>query len=857
MADNFSLEDILKEYSGKVPNRQTHDKSDNIAGVSINSGNNALGTSQSVLDSSKHNKSMESQRVIEPNSNSILSDDIPDANNALKKASEDTIGLQIKLGVKPTQNIQPVISEKDETQSAVADMSVTALIDKAVGDIEESSEKKLVGSSIDEKDLKIQDIKNHASILNDNEENLKQGNTAIIERLVKMRKKKVVVSENNGTPPISRAKPSDIDMGLTGKILPHTAPIDIDNPNSNSKHNNDSSDSAEALKNERKKKVDDFVLQSQENDETEEITEHIDEYSNFDQTSAIASDISQLKNNLVVRFVVLLVTTLMSAYISIANDFSLPILNIFNRATSPGGFSFTLTALGLISIFVSYTVVLAGLKNLVSLKPDSDIIASIGLTVAVISGIIILIDDELARSGHFHLYISVAILGMVINTVGKIIVVNRTERNFQYVSGEYEKYAVVNVEDEDVALKFTKGALNDYPYLSTMRKTEFVEDFLKNSYSRDISDVYSQKLAPIITVGSLIIAIIGMLLDKNATGILGHIVAGCSVFAGTLTICSSIALMLVVNLPLARASKKCLQSSAVMLGYSSVEEFADTNSVLIGVEQLFPEGMVELVNLKAMSSTNIEDCILMAGSLACQAGSILRPTFYKILKGKTEMLYPVESYIYEDGLGLSGWIENKRVLLGTRELMENHSIEGIPPKNKEKEYANGNLILYLSISGVVSSLFVIRAKASANIANWLQELEYQRTTVVIRSVDSFISLNFLSKLFDVSPETLKLLPFRDYKEYEKQTGYTPKISSSMLCSGHFQSLAMLICKAKNIQLLSFVGITLQLASAILGGVIALIMVLLGSFSQLTASVVLCYNLVWLAVTLVAQQIKRI
>lgn len=75
------------------------------------------------------------------------------------------------------------------------------------------------------------------------------------------------------------------------------------------------------------------------------------------------------------------------------------------------------------------------------------------------------------------------------------------------------------------------------------------------------------------------------------------------------------------------------------------------------------------------------------------------------------MLYPVESYIYEDGLGLSGWIENKRVLLGTRELMENHSIEGIPTLAKEKEYSKGNIVMYLSISGVVSTLFDSESKS--------------------------------------------------------------------------------------------------------------------------------------------------
>lgn len=279
--------------------------------------------------------------------------------------------------------------------------------------------------------------------------------------------------------------------------------------------------------------------------------------------------------------------------------------------------------------------------------------------------------------------------------------------------------------------------------------------------------------------------------------------------------------------------------------------------MLVGVQQLFPEGMVELVNLKPMSATIIEECILLAGSLACQAGSVLEPTFNKILKGKKGMLYPVESYIYEDGLGLSGWIENKRVLLGTRELMENHSIEGIPSVAKEKEYAKGNLVLYLSISGVVSSLFVIRVKGSANVSKWLKELEKQNVTVILRSVDSFISLKFLGEIFGVSSDLFKLMPFRDYKEYEKQTSYTPKKSASMLCSGRFQSLAMLITGAKRIQLLSLVGITIQMASAILGAIIALVMALLGSFSQLTSSVVLMYSLVWLCVTFIAQQMRKV
>lgn len=821
MADEFSIEDILQEYSAKVAEDKAADAVATQAKVSTDT---AEIPSEDVFNNG-HTDELKSQSA------------------AVKThATEETIGLHIKLGVKAHGVDGDTVLPETENESAVEDISVTQLVDRAVENVEVEGEKE--EKKLPEHELKQETAEKPAR---------KLGNTAIIERVVKLKNKRARLEEQydgSEATPVSRPKPEQLNMDLTGKIIPETSQIDAVKPNSDTEKTED-------LANKRRKKVDSFVLRDTEEKIEDNAELNEGDYNSFDETEEVAEEILQLKNNLFVRFVVLLVCGLMSGYISVANDFALPILKIFDRNTSPGGFAFTLTLLGLISCFVAYNVIFSGIKNLFTLKADSDTISVLAITASVVSGIVLLVDDDLARGGNYHLYISAAILSLLINTLGKLLLMSRTERNFKYVSGDYEKYAAVLVDDEEAALKLTNGAINEYPSLATMKKTEFVNDFLKNSYSADITDGYSRKFAPFMLVGSILIAVLGTLLDKNAVGAAGHFVSAFSILSGTLSLCSAIALMLVVNVPLARASKKYLQSSGVMLGYSSVDEFADTNSVLVGVEQLFPEGSVELVNLKSMSTTGIEECILLAGSLACQAKSVLTPTFYKILKGKTEMLYPVESYIYEDGLGLSGWIENKRVLLGTRELMENHSIEGIPSPSKEKDYAKGNRVLYLSISGVVSTLFVIRAKGSANVSRWLRELERQNVTVVLRSVDSFISLKFLSETFKVGPDLFKLLPFRDYKEYDEQTSYTPKLSATMLCSGKFQSLAMLIMGAKSIHTLSLVGITIQMASAILGAVISLIMALLGSYSQLTASVVLCYNLVWLAVTLIAQQLRKV
>lgn len=60
-------------------------------------------------------------------------------------------------------------------------------------------------------------------------------------------------------------------------------------------------------------------------------------------------------------------------------------------------------------------------------------------------------------------------------------------------------------------------------------------------------------------------------------------------------------------------------------------------------------------------------------------------------------------------------------------------------------------------------MFVLKASPSLSVARWLQELEAEGITTVIRTVDGFINLNFLSELFDINPTSIKLYPFRYQK----------------------------------------------------------------------------------------------
>ena len=820
MSDKFSIDDILEEYSAKK-SAADKDRSDSAA--------------------AEPKKDIDLEEII-------------------GQTKRETV--QEKTEDKPVQE-QPVAADSEKRSSVITAESIVEAanalpIEEEPPQDDDSGEEQAEQENRSSAGMDLNEVKFDKNKKN-TEKKKSRINTSVIERMVMEKKSGSGYTPTGAIPPVNRASVKDIDMDLEGKIIPKTEQLEISDDLTDEQK-------MEILEKRREQKVQNFVLDNDRNDEEqksraaaneEKEALPIEEFTALDQAQDVLADIMQLKSNIAVRLCVLIFTSLFAVYLTLANDLDLPIVSMFSRKYSPEAFVFTLTILGIIAAFVSYTVIFSGLKKLFALKADCDSVAAIGMVTTIITGIVNLFAPESIQAGNYHIYTAAAILGMLFNTLGKLSMVNRADRNLRFAAGEFEKHAFSKIEDEDVAYKFTKGTLDDFPELVTTKETEFVDDFLRNSYSSDISDEYSRKAAPITVAAGILAALLSLLFNRTDAGMPEKIVTALSAMCGLVTMCSSFALMLIVNLPLARASKKYLQSSAVLLGYSGVEEYSDTNSVLIDAEQLFPDGMVDLVNLKAMSSTLIEDCILYAASLSCQAGGIMKPTFYKMLRGKTEMLFPVESYIYEDGLGLSGWIEHKRVLFGNSELMQNHSIEGLPTLAKESEYSKGNIPIYLSISGVVSAIFFIRVSPNLTVSKWLQELTDRNVTVVIRTVDSFVSAKFLSEMFDVDTAKLKLLPFRFHSDYAKETAYVPKISSPLICSGHFPSIAMLICGTKNIQALSVMGMMLQLTSSALGALIAVIMVIIGSLGQLSATIVLVYNLVWLAVTLLLQQMKRV
>ncbi|MDF2567887.1 MAG: hypothetical protein K0R90_1343 [Oscillospiraceae bacterium] len=482
--------------------------------------------------------------------------------------------------------------------------------------------------------------------------------------------------------------------------------------------------------------------------------------------------------------------------------------------------------------------------------PERDAIPALTTLICLIQNIMIAINPYKLLDENVHLYSVIAIFVLLFNTIGKLLIVSRAQLNFKLVSSEYKKYGVLVMEDDTEASGYTRGLINDMPCLAYNKRTDFLTDFMYYSYGEDASDKISKFLVP-ISLGAALILFIAMQF------VMRDIYVAATAFTATICICSPLSHLFVVNAPLKRAAKKLYKYGCAILGYKSAEDFSETNATIIHAKDLFPHGAVTLFGIKTFSGMRIDEAILDAASVACSARSILSDIFMQVIAHKTELLKKVDNILYEDTMGLSAWVENKRVLIGTRELMLNHGVD-VPSKDYEERYiSEGNELIYLSTAGELTAVFVIGFKAMPEVKDALKKLEQNDVFLVVNSVDAVLTRDKLAIVFDVPKEMFKIMPARLHSHYSEITQKTPQLSSSVVNNGAFFSYITGLVVAKRMKSMMMIGNVVQAASMVVGYGLLAVFSFLRDFSQLTTLLLFVFQLSWFVVTMITMKIKQL
>lgn len=591
----------------------------------------------------------------------------------------------------------------------------------------------------------------------------------------------------------------------------------------------------------------------EDNDPSEELPgdrEEIDDFSAPEDAPSIAADLNTNIGRLGLRLTVtaisgilLLVWGLLSEKFGMLPDFlQMEIPSLVYLIVNA---CFLLVAVGF-----CWNTVWGGIKSLVRLQASSDSAVAVAAVASLVqSGTMFFAPNELMRA-HVHLYSTLAVAALFLNTVGKLTMVRRINRNFHFIASPEQKVGVELYDDYNNALRLAKGCVADTPIIAYQKKTDFFKNFLRNSYEADPSELASQSLAPLTFILSLVLCIVTVVISQSTV----HAVTA---FAAAACVSVPFTNMVAANLPISRLCKLGRRCGTMLVGYPTVEHFCNTNAVMLDAKDLFPKGTVILNGLKTFGNERVDDAIMEATALMCAAGGPLSDLFDQIIKSRREMLPKVENISYEDEMGIVGWVAGKRVLVGNRDLMERHHFS--PPSHdyEDKYLLGGKKIIYLAAGGELVAMFIISYNSDKRRALELQRMEDNGVSLIVRTTDPNITSEFLAQCFGLDVHSVKVLPEMLGDLYQKLT-QKPTARADALFATKGRTTAMMrmitacIREKSNITLATI----LQNVAVILGLAMVGFMACWSGLQQLTTTALLVYELFWILVVLIVPRLRK-
>ncbi len=624
------------------------------------------------------------------------------------------------------------------------------------------------------------------------------------------------------------------------------------------------------LSSKRKRRISNFVLEDISDDEIDYDDESYDIPAE-EEAAGIWTDLVETHKSLHLRFILLFIVTagLITANI-LQRIFIRQKIGLFGNELgllSNDGVVFANLICGVIGMILCSSVITSGITKLFRGRADCDSVCSVSCLLSLAAAVLMLVDTNDMEQGRAFIYIPTALLGLLFNSAGKLNMIRRAKKNYKFINSEGSKYYAEVIDGQSEASAFTKGAVSELPYLVTMRKTELLTDFLKKSYCEDMADRVSRRLVPI----SLIIgALLGLLVYfipngttvNNVTVYDHNMYWAVSVAVGVICAMAPFSMMFMVNNPFRRASKRMLKNGCALLGYTSAEEFGEANSVLVDAATLFPKSAVECTNIKpcklqnSLNSISLDMAIILAASLAIKSGSVLSGLFFDMIGGKKEMIANIDGCVYEDNMGVMGWYGNKRIIMGSREHMKQHSIK-IPEMGAIAKYLrNGSDSVYLAVGGELAVIFFIRLAANPAVRANIRELTSKGVSVVLKTTDSLITNAKIADLFDVDPEKIKIIGASLHDLYNECTKYTTEGCGAMSCSGSFVSLAKGITSSKKL----IKDVSMSRGVMLFGVIAAVLLMILSAFSTYTFTfipeIISLWHILWLLIMLFLQMFRR-
>lgn len=269
--------------------------------------------------------------------------------------------------------------------------------------------------------------------------------------------------------------------------------------------------------------------------------------------------------------------------------------------------------------------------------------------------------------------------------------------------------------------------------------------FVRRSEEAPPDETLFQKMGLPMLVLIVLLALITMVATRNVKD---------GIYILSVMICAAapFCALLCFALPFFNGSFRIFPSGAAIAGWSGVCDVGRSKNLIITDRDLFPDGTVDIDQVRIFADAKPETIISYAGSMLIACGSCVSKSFGDLMVKHNCAMRQIEDFEYLPGGGMKGVIDSRVILCGSSELMQLMNVR-LPFR-----LINRTSIL-LAVDGILYGIFNIKYDADPQVRRALMRTIRSSRHPIFAIRDFNVTPAMLHDTFDVATDGYDFPPY--------------------------------------------------------------------------------------------------
>ncbi|MBQ7580851.1 MAG: hypothetical protein IJU39_06045 [Clostridia bacterium] len=563
---------------------------------------------------------------------------------------------------------------------------------------------------------------------------------------------------------------------------------------------------------------------------------YLKEFSSKNEIPQIFKDLKDQRKSFIWSFLTLVVIEVFSILFT-----SYPIAQQFtNSVAAASVINILITFILLVLAFYACSqITQKGIRHILDRKNDSDAVLSLAIVSTMVYSLVSFFNLNEVKV-TIPIFTPIIIFILMLYCIAKFVEISTVIGNFKVLTkvGRDSFSSIERIENTDDAQILARSYAGKNPNVRFSCSADFPGRFLYNSTANHPADKFAKTRFVVLMALSVIISIVSAIVNKS-------VVALFATLTSCICVCIPVSLLLSYDLSLKLVNRVLNRKNSCITGYNAIHDAAHTDAVIVNASDLFDKDKCNFYGMHEYGTIRVDDIVLYAAAMLTKSSGPLSHVFDKVIIGdKTELLPEVEDLLYEEKLGLSGWIQGQKILVGNRNLLVHHNLDAPAKSDEMKVVKDGNRVLYVAVDDHVAAMLVVSYEPDVRMQKYLQDLNNNGIKIIVGTNDCNVDEDVLSLAFGIPRENFKIIGNFDGGIASQYTNMHKGIVSAKLVHD-FDSESFLKCFSSAVLLGSTKKLInlVQSLMVIVGLLIVLILSCAGNIMALGSGAVVFYHVI--------------